>query len=60
MEEKKHKYRILKTCIGCRNCYKLCPVGAVLVGPMRIDEEKCIGCGECYRRCPVKKIIELE
>lgn len=54
----KQKYRILSSCIGCKNCYRVCPVQAVKIGPMKIDQEKCIGCGECFRRCPSRKIVE--
>lgn len=51
------KYKILKSCIGCRQCYRICPVQAITTGPMKIDPEKCIGCGKCYDSCPSKKII---
>ncbi len=54
------KYKILGSCIGCKQCYRVCPVNAILTNPMRIDESKCIKCGECRRKCPGKKIIETE
>ena len=53
------KYKITGACIGCKNCLRVCPAGAILTGPMKISEEKCIRCGKCYRACPGKKIIEL-
>ncbi len=47
-------------CIGCKNCQKSCPEGAVSVkGNISvIDYDKCIGCGSCAENCP-RNIIEI-
>lgn len=52
------KYKITSSCIGCRNCYRICHVQAISTGPMRIDTNKCTSCGKCYTACPGKKIVE--
>ncbi len=54
------KYKIISSCMGCKQCYRVCPVQAITTGPMTIDQEKCIACGICYKSCPSKKIIEIE
>lgn len=53
-------YKILNSCIGCRQCYRVCPVQAIKTGPMRIDPDKCIECGKCYETCPGRKIIRID
>ncbi|MBU8911760.1 MAG: DUF362 domain-containing protein [Desulfobacterales bacterium] len=47
-----------KTCIGCAECEKHCPAGAIhLEGEKAyIDRKKCIGCGECIVRCPTESV----
>lgn len=41
-------------CIGCKNCQRSCPEGAIEVkGNISvIDYNKCIGCGICAENCP--------
>ncbi len=40
-------------CIGCKQCYRACPVGAVEMKnkKARIDYNICIGCGQCVAAC---------
>ena len=40
-------------CVGCTNCIKRCPTGAIRVrdGKATIKKEYCIDCGECIRTC---------
>ena len=40
-------------CVGCTNCIKRCPTGAIRVreGKAQIRYDLCIDCGECVRTC---------
>ena len=40
-------------CVGCTNCIKRCPTGAIRVrdGKARINHMLCVDCGECVRIC---------
>lgn len=42
-------------CTACGRCVRVCPVGALAIGPDRVvtvDRELCYGCGECVAACP--------
>ena len=54
---KEKRYRIISSCIGCKNCWRNCPAGAISTGPMRIHPELCTGCGICYEKCHARKIM---
>jgi uncharacterized protein len=43
----------LDACTGCRNCYRVCPTGAISMVEKKaeIDYETCIGCGQCVAAC---------
>ena len=52
-------------CLGCMDCAKVCPTGAIFkneFGVAEIDRNLCIGCGKCVKECPDKliKMIPLE
>ncbi len=56
-----------KTCIGCAECEKHCPVTAIELKPAKtselkdakayLDPKKCIGCAECIVRCPTGSVM---
>ena len=53
-------------CVGCGNCARNCPVGALVKTDIpaknpklflyKINSEECIRCGSCEPKCPVKAI----
>ncbi|MBU8849165.1 MAG: DUF362 domain-containing protein [Desulfobacterales bacterium] len=47
-----------KTCIGCAECEKHCPAGAIHLDKKKayLDRKKCIGCAECIVRCPTESV----
>ena len=42
----------LSICSACGACVKKCPVGAIDLKTLQIDEQKCIRCYACVRICP--------
>lgn len=53
---------IADSCIGCGQCIKYCPVGAISLdeaeGRSSVDQDLCVECGTCHRAgaCPVEAI----
>lgn len=41
-------------CINCKICAELCPVSAIDIESLRIDDSICIRCMSCVKNCPVK------
>lgn len=41
-------------CIGCKECVRACPEGAIAWNPrgIVIDHSRCLSCGDCQRVCP--------
>ena len=46
-------------CLGCMDCAKVCPTGAIFkneFGVAEVERTACIGCGRCVKECPDKLI----
>jgi len=48
-------------CIGCHQCLKFCPEGALSIIKekgkyIHIDRNKCANCGLCVQNCPTKAL----
>lgn len=46
-------------CIGCAECEKVCPTGAIHLENNKslIDTKKCIGCASCIAACPTMALF---
>ena len=50
-------------CVGCAECEKICPVGAIHMENKKasLDKHKCIGCASCIAACPnMAMFIDIE
>lgn len=50
-----------RKCIGCGECLKNCPQGAIaaLAEGIRVEESKCILCGTCAESCPTGAMCKI-
>ena len=46
------------SCVGCAECLKVCPEGAISIADKKasIERNRCVGCGECLTVCRTKSI----
>ena len=58
MQKSKYKqFEVEDSCIGCKTCSKVCPVGNITMENNRPKyDTKCIGCFSCTNNCPVNAI----
>jgi len=47
-------------CVGCGNCMKVCPYGAIRLDPILKVANICDLCGECVRFCPPEALQWVE
>lgn len=53
---------IANRCVGCKDCWGICPVGAIdmVRGKALIDPETCTGCRKCKAVCSYGAIGQCE
>ena len=58
MQKSKYKqFEVEDSCIGCKTCSKVCPVGNITMeNNIPKYDTKCIGCFSCTNNCPVNAI----
>lgn len=51
-----HNPETINRCIGCGECFDVCPAGALIRGCNIVDwkSDKCIGCDACLKACRFK------
>jgi Fe-S-cluster-containing hydrogenase component 2 len=56
-------FRVIATrCVGCKDCWGVCPVGAIdmVRGKALIDPETCTGCRRCKAVCSYGAVGQCE
>lgn len=58
---KHYEYVITNKCIGCLECYHVCPQKCIdiTIQPVIIQQNHCLHCGKCYEVCPVQAIKKV-
>ena len=51
---RKVKPKTKDSCISCKLCAEVCPMGAISLEDVRIYQNICIKCGACVKKCPVE------
>lgn len=53
---------VLQRCVGCSDCSRVCPTGAIAItkGKAIIDSETCVGCFLCSAACTYGAIERWE
>ncbi|KIR01734.1 hypothetical protein P261_00548 [Lachnospiraceae bacterium TWA4] len=61
IEVEEHGYFVGEGCIGCEECFAVCPQKCIDVSkiPAVIDQEHCLHCGRCEEACPEKVIKKM-
>lgn len=54
-------YFVDETCIGCKQCYSVCPQRCIdiTVKPVVIQSQHCLHCGKCAEICPVGAVARI-
>jgi ferredoxin len=53
---------IAHRCVGCRDCHRICPVGAIVIhrGKANIDQTACTSCMLCESVCSYGAVERCE
>lgn len=59
--EENYGYRIVKECVGCKQCYSVCPQKCIDITkiPVEIKQSHCLHCGRCAEVCPKQNIKKV-
>ncbi|WP_426349069.1 EFR1 family ferrodoxin [Alloiococcus sp. CFN-8] len=51
---RKVKPKTTDSCISCKLCAEVCPMGAISFEDVRVYQNICIKCGACIKKCPTQ------